>query len=590
MSGNVRKRYNQPSDAECFILRQFLDRIYTDRDAKNRYNPFRMPFTAQDESFRLPHVWTNTPKELHEQYERECPAGKGFGKCTESNIRKILKKLEDEGIIRKTESNESVYAELKYYPVETPEGYLSLIRYVREDYRRGFYPNKRFGLDPLYSRYSDMVLDRQFILESLRKKAKCIRILKDGRLIDLPLLGRYKRNFELGPRIGEMMRTLEEVRRIIADESETDYKNVMNLLLDTDEPLPENCDEGYYRLTPEKRKSNLVYLDRLSGGLGEARKHLESQRKLLDDGRHADNTEVRGKRDILVMRRFSDRNTKDYAEHLNSMSPKHQHILALDTEISGLHWYGQEATWIDPVLTEKEKADLMMIDKEIADEYTVWLNDRIVMPLLCLAQFSPSALINIAFPENCSKEDGIYEFSDKWNHRPDAIRIAGTVPDDILEFERGPKAFNDCLGVLCKYAIGDYLTGNIRIRGRYRHDEMTKTQMMTFGYSGVITAEESENYAVPALFTFKAFRDYTISIMFSESPGYNIMQDLIGPPDGHPRPAVFDWCPAVAECECRVNSPSAWMLEIHSYIMNAVCEKDFCIHSLIRQALMRGTL
>ena len=101
-----------------------------------------------------------------------------------------------------------------------------------------------------------MVLDRQFILESLRKKAKCIRILKDGRLIDLPLLGRYKRNFELGPRIGKMMRTLEEVRKIIADESETDYKKVMNLLLDTDEPLPENCEEGYYRLTPEKRKSN----------------------------------------------------------------------------------------------------------------------------------------------------------------------------------------------------------------------------------------------------------------------------------------------------------------------------------------------
>lgn len=212
------------------------------------------------------------------------------------------------------------------------------------------------------------------------------------------------------------------------------------------------------------------------------------------------------------------------------------------------------------------------------------------MPLLCLAQSSPSALFNIAYPENCRNEDGIYGFSSNGNHRPFAIRNVGAVASDILEFDQQTKAFNDYLGVLCKCAIGDYITGNIRIRERYQHNEMTKTQLMTFGYSGIITAEKSSRYEVPALFTFKVFNDYTAFIMYSESPYYNIMWDLMGTPNNHPRPVVFDWSPAVAECECHVGSPSTWMLEMHSYIMNTVYENDFCLHHLIQQALLKGIL
>ena len=590
MGKNRHGRYNEPSDAECFILKQLLDRIYLDRDASNRYSPFRISFPEPDDRFRLPHVWTNTPRELHEQYESECPAEKGFRRCTESNIRKILKRLEDEGIIRRTESNEKVSVESRYYPVETSEGYLSLIRHVEEDYRRGFYPNGRMGLDPLYSKFSETVLNRQFILDSLRGKMRSVRVLKEGKLMDLPLFGRYRKNYELGPRIKGMMNTLEEIKGIIEDGSEIDYRKVRDILLDTDEPLPESCDKDYYKLSQEKKESNLVYLERLGKGLSEALRYLESQRELFEGGLFTDNKEIERKRGIRTMRRFSDRNTEGYAEHLDSMSPGHQHMIILDTEVNGLHWYGQEATWLDPVLTEDEERMLEEIDKEIAEQYPVWLNDRVVMPLLCLAQLSPSALINIAYPENCRNEDGIYGFSDLGSHRPFAFRKAGTVPEDILNFEIGPKAFNDYLGVLCKCAIGDYLTGRVRVRGQYQHEEITKTQLMTFGYSGVITADESDSYAVPALFTFKAFKDYTVSIMFSESPVYNIMWDVMSPPDDHPRPVLFDWSPAIADCECRVDSPSTWMLETHGYIMDTVCEKDSCLHHLISQALMKGTM
>ena len=240
---------------------------------------------------------------------------------------------------------------------------MALIRHVEEDYRRGFYPDKRFGLDPLYSMYSDMVLNRQFILDSLRKKIKCIRILKDGKLMDLPLFGRYIKNYELGPRIEAMMKTLEEVRTIIADEKETDYRKARDLLLKTNEPLPESYDKNYYMLTPEKRESNLAYLGRLMEGLIEAQKQLESQRELLDVRQHVNSSEMSSKRDAHVMKRFSDKNTEGYVQHLDSMSPEHNHLIVSDAEFNGLHWYGQEATWIDPVFTQEEEMILEGIDK-----------------------------------------------------------------------------------------------------------------------------------------------------------------------------------------------------------------------------------
>lgn len=577
-----KNRNTDPSDAECFILSTFLDRIYMDRDSRNRYNMWsiKIPGMEDDPRFRLPFVWANTPKELYEQYKKECTEDKGFKQYANDNIfYKTLKELETEGILRKTTNFEKVSKESKYYPVETTEGYVSLIKHVAKHYSTCFYPDRRFGLDPIYSKYSEIVLNRQFILDCLRKKAHTIRILKDGKLVDIPLVGRFTKNYEIAPRIRGLLDTLDEVRTLIDDENEKDYKNIMNLLLDTDDPLPDDKFHapGHYLLDSDKRRSNRILLDKLKSGLQVELEYTEEYSKQMN----GDDEELK------TMRNFTDRKTKEYVDHVETVS-EHHWFIENSAGIYGLSWYKQEATWDNLVLTDAEKKQLESVGQGLSEDYPEWLNDCIVLPLLCLAQFSPSALLNIALEECCKPPNGIYTYSQENEHMQKHRIVGMDVPEEIAEFRTSTKSFNQFIGDLTKIAVGDYYLGAVRIRDRNAHDELTLTQLMTFGYSGVKFTEEDERYTIPALLTFKVYKDYCVSIIFSENPKYKVMWDIMSPVANHPVPIIFDWCPALGHTECHVDAPLSRLYEITNLIIEQIEMGDFYLSYLIHQAILRG--
>ncbi|MDY5871653.1 MAG: hypothetical protein SPJ57_00280 [Candidatus Methanomethylophilaceae archaeon] len=578
-----KNRSTNPSDAECFILSTFLDRIYMDRDSRNRYSMWalRLPGMENDPRFRLPFVWANTPKELYEQYKKECTEDKGFKQYANDNIfYKTLKQLETEGILRKTTNFEKVSKESKYYPVETTEGYISLIKHVAKDYSTRFYPDRRFGLDPLYSKYSEIVLNRQFILDCLRKKAHIIRILRDEKLIDIPLVGRFTKNYEIAPRIRGLLDMLDDIRVLIDDENEKDYKNIMNLLLDTDDQLPNGGRQwpGYYLLDADKRRSNRILLDKLKSGLQIELEYIEEYSKQMNGGDE----------ELKTMRNFTDRKTKEYVDHLSKLSSEHHWFLENSSAIYGLSWYKQEATWDNLILTDQEKKQLETISGVVSDDYPSWLNDCIVLPLLCLAQFSPSALLNIALEECCKPPNGIFTYSRENEHVQKHQIVGEDTPEKIAEFKTSIKSFNQLIGDLTKIAVGDYYLGAVRIRDRTLHDELTLTQLMTFGYSGVKFTEKDEGYTVPALLTFKVYKGYCVSIIFSENPKYNVMWDIMSPVANHPVPILFDWCPALGHTECHVNSPLSRLYEISNLIIDKFEMGDFYLSYLINQAILRG--
>ena len=159
-----------------------------------------------------------------------------------------------------------------------------------------------------------------------------------------------------------------------------------------------------------------------------------------------------------------------------------------------------------------------------------------------------------------------------------------------IVFRTSMKSYNAFLGGLCKTALMDYLTGRYRIKNNNLHDELSMTQLMTVGYSGVRFTEEDERYVIPSLFTFKVYKDCMVSIMFSECPNYKLMTDIISPSADHPRPILFDWSPAVAHTECHVDYPSSKLYEIVSFIISEVQMSDSCLSRLIDQAVLRGTL
>ena len=367
----------------------------------------------------------------------------------EDTFYKSLKKLENEGIIRKTDNNEKVQKESKYYPVETTEGFLRLLRYTLKDYRSGFYPvGNRFGLNPAYSKYSEMVLNRQFILDCLRKKAKTIRTIHGKRLVDIPIVGRYSKNYELGPRFRRFVNVLDEVRRLLADTGEKDYRRICDLLLGKDEPLPKNSmDPDYTKITDEKRESNLLMIDKLKQGFELELEFLDYYAEMMDS-----RTE-----ELRAIREFSDGTSKRFADHLFRLRDEQRWYINAETEINGLSWYRQESTWERMVLDKDDRTRLDTAYPGCSEEYPEWIEERIVMPLLCLAQFSYVALISIAFDKIPGTLDGTVTFSDNNGYRLMPRHVPPKWADEkAIAFMFSNKTFNDYLGTLTKASMGDY--------------------------------------------------------------------------------------------------------------------------------------
>ena len=577
-----KERYRKPNDIDTYVLDIFLNRIYLDQDHMNRRETaFMVPFfnPSTGEQFKLPREWSNTPKELHLQYEREYGDKEGFEKPSLTKVYRALDKYKAANILISASNTDKIDTTLKYYPNETIEGFLALLKLVKEDYQHRYYPNNKFRLNPIYSEYANRVLNRQLVLDILKKHVDSIQICSPSGLLNLPILGRYRKNYELVPEIDAWLSMVEELKEIVSDESQTDYRCVKEALLGIDEEMP---DEEYYKLTPEKRISNLKKLVRLIHG-------LESEREFMI--RYAEKNADKIN-DLGTISQFSDKTVDGYSEHVSEMMPDYKGIFDNSFRILGLNWYKDEAVWTKLQLSAKERELLARLPMD-PEEYAEYLDDFFIMPLLCLIQLSPNVLY---FFLEADWEPKNREFSFSAQHKRVLLQELWTYGVDpntdkeLAGFLLNAKSFNAFLGDLTRIAAIDYLHGNACvIKENSLHSQLNRSRLITFGATNV-KLPDTEEFHVPSLFTFSIYKDYTVSILYSELPFINPTDEFLRPVADHPRAGQYDWSPAVGYAYRKVDYPSARMYEIVSRILDPVALGDFCLSHLIDQALLKGTV
>ena len=576
------ERYRTPNDVETFILDIFLNKIYLDQNYWNReYAPglFRLPLN--DPRFRMPREWSNTPQELYNQYVREYGEEKGYDKPSMDKVYRALKKYVAAGILKETPNTDKLNTESKYYPIETKEGYINLLRFVREDYVHGYYPGNKFHLNPVYSEFSNRVLNRQFVLDVLRENLDSIRIDYRGRLYDIPLVGRFRKNYELLPEVEVWIEVLTELEEMIGDEQNKDYRSVKELLLGIDEEMP---DKDYYKITPEKRESNLQLLAKLRTGLESERDYIKLYAE-YNAGRI---------NNLDTISQFSDKTADEYVKHFKEMSPDYPGLWDNAPLRLGLNWYKDEAVWNGITLNEQDKSRLNGLPQELIDYYEEWINDMIVMPILCLIQMSPSALYLFTSTGLWKPKERVMTFSSSnkrilptelWRYQIDKDQYK-----EVAEFLANGKSLNALLGHITKSALVDYCCNKVCIKKDWNlHGQLNRTQLIAFGASDVKFSEDDEIH-VPSLFTFSVYKDYSVSIFFSECPLYNPTTEFISPVADHPRAGVYDWSPAVGYTYRKVYFPSARLYELMTMILQSVGERDFCLSNLLKEALLTGTI
>ena len=574
------RRHRYPNDIDCFVLDTFLNRIYHDPIYINRivylWSPFRVPGSKRKDELK---GWYNSPLELLNQYARDYGQKEGYDRPSKDKVYRALNELVKRKIIIPTHNTDRVDNEFKYYPNETVEGYIALLDLVMEDYQRGFYPCKKFGLNPIYSEFSDRILNRQFVMDILRTKVDCIEIAVGDHLSKIPLVGRYRKNYEMIPEIDHWIALIDKMEKILRNPKTKSYRPVKKLLLNVDERMP---DDDYHRLTSEKRESNLVFLEKLRNGLVIERDYID---KYVS-------TNIGKKNDLGTINQFSEGNLEKYLDHFKNLAPDHRGFIDCAPEILGLNWYKDEAVWNEISLSDTDRKKLEDAESGFSYYYQDWINDFIIMPILCLIQLSPSALYAFVRSDwgpasrvlsHSAEHRRIMPFELPLNQMNKEGR------DELANFIIHNKSYNELLGVLTRAALYDYMFSKVCIKkDRDFHGHLNRTQMISFGATEVKFVED-EPIHIPSMFTFSVYKEYIVSILFSECPMYNPASDLIHPVADSPCPGIYDWSPAVGYSYRKVYFPSARLYELFQLIKNDVYESDFYLSNMIDQALLKGT-
>lgn len=586
MEQGTRQRYRPLSEPMCFILDTFLNKMYLDRKKDDRYNLFRLkvdfPDTKEgrekreeyEERTRLPHYWVNSPAELFRQYQKMCEDNKSLKQVSESTFYRCFKTLEREGILIPIGKTGNNMGKRIYYLEESSKGYQRLLKFVHPHYQRFTLPDDHFHLDPAYSRYSLIVLNRQFILDCLRNITGSICMIVNGELVELPIIGNYLKNYEVKGKIEEFKGKLLDVRSVLDDRTQNDYRMIQEILLGVDDEMAQ---DEYHSLTDEKRESNRRLIDIIICGLDKELDYLKQYSETFS-------IDYKQKE----VRAFSDRASKGYAEHISKLSPDHKWYIDPTMEVMGLSFYRSEAVWESIYLTDSEKKQLDSVFPGLSDDYPDIIEEKIVMPLLCLAQMSPSVLFALASLDSGGSQKEPLTYSEEIQHLFPQFISETDIPPELMIFRTSSKTYNMLLGKLTKVALADYLNHRYRISPDWAmHPTFGRTCLLTFG-SSMIRHSDGKQYFIPALFTFGIYKDYTLSIHYNESPSYNLMDEFLSPSADHPRSTIFDWSPAVSSVNRGICSPNARLYDLFMMMVSSVGVSDFCLHSMIEQCILRG--
>jgi len=206
------------------------------------------------------------------------------------------------------------------------------------------------------------MLNRQFVLDVLRRGVDSIEWMHGDQLLRIPLIGRYKRNHEIGPELKIWLERLNDVESILRNKRIKTYRSIRKKLSGVDEPFP---DEPYYKITDEKRESNLSMVHRLKSGL---EKEIEFLERYVDEN-------VDRKNNLDVISRFSDKQIQGFSEHFKDAFPGYHGYFDDSSRMVGFNWYRDEAVWGPIHVDEGDKRVLEGIKQGFSSVYPSWFND-----------------------------------------------------------------------------------------------------------------------------------------------------------------------------------------------------------------------
>lgn len=277
---------------------------------------------------------------------------------TEDGMRKALKNYEKDKLIVKGGASLQ-HNRKRYYPNETNEGFRSLVNMMAEYKERD-----KFGRDYtaiLYSAFSRLFVNRQLILDVLKERNVKLALRGDGKNIEFPLAGRYRKMYEThmggdGP-LSSMIDSIDVFREEIAND-------IREWGTEKDKTDSNEIDGELHVLIEEKLQNIDAF--------------LEAIRELISD-------------EIEKCREF-----KKIVEEKGNGSLENTDVWdRFKHDPTGL--YRKESTWSPIYLTDEEKVQIGNIEckghKLTDEEYRSMMEEKVIIPILCLIQSSPSALI-----------------------------------------------------------------------------------------------------------------------------------------------------------------------------------------------------
>lgn len=341
------------------VLRHMLDTIY--------YRYVADPGAEVREDPDLSYLAPNLP-DLPEGYRCNDVAGVMLGLHTGTGyqrVRRILESLVSGGILVKGESKNGRNRAL-YYPNETEEGYLALIRDERND-------------APLRgSRYQSVMLSRQLVLDRLKEANVTFTVSLESPgtgityAVSSALVGRYQKVCEDQ---GPLMDFQDRVMRIRDDMSPMSDKQVFRAL------MPELGDKADEADTEGWKDENLRFIDRLVDAcddfLGECQMYQDE---------HRDYTQEQA----FVHDRKSILRREAWGTGLQLTGAEEKALISL-AEDSVREHFDREVESGKSIRSGDRESDSWFIGKWFGTGYPQFVDEEIVLPILALVSLSPSA-------------------------------------------------------------------------------------------------------------------------------------------------------------------------------------------------------
>lgn len=553
-----------PSEARWHLLGLFLSGIYMDKDTYRKI--FRhLPLVSEDILKREEHdYWHNTVEGIVKQYNTKFAVNNEKSKLNVDTVRRILNDFVSDGILVQRDSDDRNYNRKRFYPRESSEGLTALINYAESIFYKGG-PSK-WNSDLLRNNYTSITLNREFILDTLRRKniqfEFKINYGDKVYTLKLPIIGRYRKVFESVDRMENLIAHVEKIQTYLEEDKIPNYSTIHLELFGTEY----RYDDDPSSITEEKRKSNLNYLKKVID-------HLEKASSILNDVKNDPGFD----KEIELIRIRSKDKKADLCEispysKYNSFEPN----IWFKKDPHGL--FRSEAGWDRLILTDNEKyiiykevkshipdelnsKELSELQESVYEGYLEIVENDLVLPILCLIQFSHRAL---------------FEFAGRNSHWMEK--------EGVLQVYVGGNANNILLDKLMRCAMVDFL--NNTHNKRCNAESLIGTRCFSVGEAEVSDGK-IDPQIIPAQFVFRINKHNILALRWSNTICANPISSFLNDTDDLPINLCMNWTVKTEilgmDCDC-----SMALYQIFRSINSIVKHDDVPLEQMFIDFILEG--